>query len=71
MYVFDRVTTKPYLRETMTRHKKCKVENGPGQFLFTGSRRLGTLKLTCSPYLVDWNTVAHRAVKSGDMKCPL
>lgn len=71
MYVFDSVTTKPYVTETMTRHKKCQVKKGPGDFLFTGTRRLGTLKLTCSPYLKDWDTVAQRAIHSGTMKCPL
>lgn len=59
----------PYLTETMSRHKRCNVGYGPGLFLFTGKWRLGQVKMTCSPYLNDWNIVLKRAIDTGQMEC--
>ncbi|XP_063444980.1 meteorin-like protein [Mytilus trossulus] len=61
----------PYITETMTRHRQCGVEHGPGLFLFTGKWRLGQLKMTCSPYYNDWSLVSKRAVLEGSMDCPV
>lgn len=62
-------TKGPYILETMTRHRQCNVDYGPGVFLFTGKWRLGELKLTCSPYYHDWKLALSRAINSGDMLC--
>lgn len=59
------------LRGSMLTPRKCGIQYGEGDFLFTGQLRLGHMTISCSPYLSEWRTVLMRAMSDGTMECEL